>query len=227
MGFGLARIFNGLHWFFDPALRSLHCAREACPRALTGREAYPTVRPFGAKPRCATTRRGRRILEGMIDRKSTPDEIRRRFDQDVERFSNLDTGQSATMDAPLALDLVARAAHAVNPQAATLLDIGCGAGNYTLKLMQFLPLRSVTLVDLSRPMLDRAVQRIASAGDLTVEALQADIRDATLPEESFDIAVAAATLHHLRRRRMDPRLCRHLPGTQAGRLVVDFRSRRA
>jgi hypothetical protein len=30
--------------------------------------------------------------------KSTVEEIRRRFDADVERFSNLDTGQSATVD---------------------------------------------------------------------------------------------------------------------------------
>ena len=100
----------------------------------------------------------------MPARKSSPDEIRRRFDNDVERFSNLDTGQSATIDAPLALDLIAGAAAAVNPQAAGLLDIGCGAGNYSLKLMQRLPLRTVMLVDLSKPMLDRAVQRITAAG---------------------------------------------------------------
>ena len=35
-------------------------------------------------------------------KKSTVDEIRERFDNDVERFSNLATGQSATIDAPLA-----------------------------------------------------------------------------------------------------------------------------
>jgi tRNA (cmo5U34)-methyltransferase len=131
-------------------------------------------------------------------RKSTPDEIRRRFDQDVERFSNLEAGQSATMDAPLTLDLIARAAAAVNPRADRLLDIGCGAGNYTLKLLQFLPLRDVTLIDLSRPMLDRAMERIAAAASLKVSAVQCDIRDATLPAEAFDVAVAAATLHHLR-----------------------------
>ena len=33
----------------------------------------------------------------------TVDEIRRRFDAEVERFSNLETGQSATIDAPLSL----------------------------------------------------------------------------------------------------------------------------
>jgi tRNA (cmo5U34)-methyltransferase len=134
----------------------------------------------------------------MSIRKSTPEEIRQRFDQDVERFSHLETGQTATIDAPLVLDLVARAAAAVNPGAEALLDIGCGAGNYTLKLLQFLPLRAVTLIDLSRPMLDRAVQRISATASLEVHAMQCDIRDAALPAGAFDVAVAAATLHHLR-----------------------------
>src|SRR5580692_931480 len=96
--------------------------------------------------------------------KSSVEEIRRRFDADVERFSNLETGQSATMDAPLSLELIAGAAAAVCPQAEALLDIGCGAGNYSLKLMGRLPLRRVALVDLSRPMLDRAIERIGAAG---------------------------------------------------------------
>jgi hypothetical protein len=41
--------------------------------------------------------------------KSTVDQIRERFDGDVERFSNLETGQSATIDAPLSLSLIAEA----------------------------------------------------------------------------------------------------------------------
>jgi tRNA (cmo5U34)-methyltransferase len=135
----------------------------------------------------------------MITRKSTPEEIRQRFDRDVERFSSLETGQSATMDAPLGLELIAGAAAAVNPAAATLLDIGCGAGNYTLKMLTCLPLRSVMLVDLSQPMLDRAVERIRAVdAELNITAVQGDIRDTALPLDSFDVAVAAATLHHLR-----------------------------
>ena len=135
----------------------------------------------------------------MPGRKSTPDEIRRRFDNDVERFANLETGQSATVDAPLGLELIAAAAAAVNPAAASLLDIGCGAGNYSLKLMQHLRLRTVTLIDLSRSMLDRAVQRIdiAHSGVVT-RVVQGDIREVSLPADAFDVAVAAATLHHLR-----------------------------
>ena len=47
--------------------------------------------------------------------KSTPDEIRARFDLDVERFANLETGQSATIDAPLVLELITQAAMVTRP----------------------------------------------------------------------------------------------------------------
>jgi len=130
--------------------------------------------------------------------KSTVDEIRTRFDADVERFSNLDTGQSATMDAPLALALVADAAAATTPHARHVLDVGCGAGNYTLKLLERLPGRDATLIDLSRPMLDRAVERVQAATTGTVTAIQGDIREVQLPAGGFDIILAAAVLHHLR-----------------------------
>jgi tRNA (cmo5U34)-methyltransferase len=130
--------------------------------------------------------------------KSTPDQIRQRFDNDVERFSNLQTGQSAQIDSPLILDLISSSAAATNPDATHLLDVGCGAGNYTLKLLQKLPNLNVTLIDLSQPMLTRALQRIQPQTTGTITLLQGDIRDLDLPHEKFDIILAAAVLHHLR-----------------------------
>jgi tRNA (cmo5U34)-methyltransferase len=154
--------------------------------------------------------------------KSTIEEIRQRFDNDVERFSNLETGQAATIDSPLALELIAQAAAAVTPHATHLLDVGCGAGNYTLKLLQYLPNLNVTLVDLSRPMLDRAVERIRPVTNGEIIPLQSDIRvllthaaelsqgaesspassqpdqHSTLSAQNFDIILAASVLHHLR-----------------------------
>lgn len=130
--------------------------------------------------------------------KSTVDQIRRRFDADVERFSNLETGQSATIDAPLVLELITRAAAVVSPQASSVLDIGCGAGNYTLKLLQLLPNLDVTLVDLSRPMLERAVERIRPATRGAITTHQTDIRELELGESQFDVMMAAAVFHHLR-----------------------------
>ncbi len=130
--------------------------------------------------------------------KSTPEEIRARFDRDVERFSNLETGQSATIDAPLVLDLIAQSAAAVSPGARALLDVGCGAGNYALKLLQALPDLDVTLIDLSRPMLERARQRVGAATRGAVTLIQGDVRDINLGREQFDVITAAAVLHHLR-----------------------------
>lgn len=131
--------------------------------------------------------------------KSTVEEIRRRFDNDVERFSNLETGQAAMMDSRLMLDLAAETAAALHPEAKRLLDIGCGAGNYTLALMQALPsIAEVTLIDLSRPMLERASERIGAARAVRIDARQCDIREAELAEAHYDVAVAAGVFHHLR-----------------------------
>jgi len=130
--------------------------------------------------------------------KSTVDQIRERFDGDVERFSNMQTAQLSTIDAPLVLELITKAAAAANPHATHVLDIGCGAGNYTLKVLQELHDLDVTLVDLSRPMLERAVQRIRTATKGEIATAQGDIRRLPLGESRFDIIFAAAVFHHLR-----------------------------
>ena len=92
-----------------------------------------------------------------LESKSTIDQIRQRFDNDVERFSNLDTGQSATIDAPLAMELITQAAINSNPRITRVLDIGCGAGNNTLKLQAGYGADfDIDLVDVSLPMLERA-----------------------------------------------------------------------
>lgn len=140
-----------------------------------------------------------------MSRKSSVEEIRARFDADVERFSNLETGQSAAIDSPLCLDRIAEAAAATTQGSQRLLDVGCGAGNYAIKLLGKLPRSTdqksecdVTLLDLSRPMLDRAQERVSAATSGKVEALQADVREADLGRERFDVIVTASTLHHLR-----------------------------
>lgn len=129
--------------------------------------------------------------------KSTVDEIRSRFDALVERFSNLESGQPTAIDGGLALSLIAEAAARATPDAARILDVGCGAGNFTLRLRGKLPFRHATLVDLSLPMLTRARERISAAG-VEVETHHRDVREVEFPEASFDIVVAAAVLHHLR-----------------------------
>jgi len=133
-----------------------------------------------------------------LERKSSLAEIRARFDQDVERFSDLDAGQASTVDAPLAMELITRAAVASTARIRRVLDIGCGAGNNTLKLLQSVSPLDCYLIDLSLPMLRRARQRIAAVNAGRIRAIQGDFRALDLPDQAYDIVLAAAVLHHLR-----------------------------
>jgi tRNA (cmo5U34)-methyltransferase len=137
-------------------------------------------------------------MNSDYSKKAGNDEIRHRFDNDVERFSNLDTGQLTTIDAPLTMELCTSAAKYINPDAKDLLDVGCGAGNYTLKMLSKINDLNCTLNDLSMPMLLKAKERVNAQTKGDVSIIQDDMRNLILPDDSFDIILAAATLHHLR-----------------------------
>lgn len=131
-------------------------------------------------------------------RKSTVDEIRQRFDAETNLYTNLDTGQLSAVDSVLAMNLVAEAAAVTTPHARDLLEVGCGGGNYTLKLLERMPALNVTLVDLSQAMLDLAVPRVRPRTTGQVTAIHSDVRDLDCESERFDIVLASAVLHHLR-----------------------------
>jgi len=133
-----------------------------------------------------------------LEKKSTIKEIRERFDDDVERFSNLETGQKAIIDASLMMDLLAKAAAKTTPHAKRLLDIGCGAGNNTIKTLRYLNGLDCDLVDLSLPMLERARERILKEKTGEIRLFQGDVREIELGKDTYDVVVAAAVLHHLR-----------------------------
>jgi tRNA (cmo5U34)-methyltransferase len=130
--------------------------------------------------------------------KSTVDEIKQRFDNDVERFSNLDTGQLTTIDAKISLELITEASKRIVPGAENLLDVGCGGGNYSLMMLSKISNLHCTLVDLSKPMLKVAYDRVSEKTNQKVRCIQGDIREVELPENHFDIILAGAVLHHLR-----------------------------
>ena len=130
--------------------------------------------------------------------KSTLEDIRKRFDNDVDRFSSLETGQAATIDALLALELITHAAISCTANIRRVLDIGCGAGNNTLKLLQSVSPFGCDLIDLSQPMLERAHTRIAAVNSGAIRIFQGDFRTINLPNQRYDVILAAAVLHHLR-----------------------------
>lgn len=137
-------------------------------------------------------------MDNDYAQKATNEEIKTRFDNDVERFSNLESGQQTTIDAPLTMELCTGAAEHINPNAKELLDIGCGAGNYTLKMLGKIKNLNCTLNDLSLPMLERARERVLANTTGKITTIQDDMRNLDLPDNHFDIILAAATFHHLR-----------------------------
>src|SRR5690606_16067302 len=109
--------------------------------------------------------------------KSTVEEIKERFDNDVERFSNLDTGQLSTIDAKVSLELITEASKRIVPNAENLLYVGCGGVNYSLMMLTTYPNLNCTLVDLSKLMLDKAFERVSQKTKNNVPTLQCYFRE--------------------------------------------------
>jgi len=133
-----------------------------------------------------------------LEDKSSVSDIRKRFDGEVERFSNLETGTATIVDASLVMELITQAALKSTPNIQRVLDIGCGAGNTTLKLCEYVSPFDCDLVDLSLPMLEKAHERIAAVNAGKIRIWQGDFREINLPAHGFDVILAAAVLHHLR-----------------------------
>jgi len=133
-----------------------------------------------------------------LEQKSSVSEIKERFDNDVQRFSNLETGQTATIDAPLAMELISQAAFRSTNSIQRVLDIGCGAGNSIIKLTQYISPFDCDLIDLSLPMLKKAFERITKVNSGKVRLYHGDFREIDFPEQGYNVILAAAVLHHLR-----------------------------
>ena len=87
--------------------------------------------------------------------------------------------------APLGLAAMNRAGVAAGER---VLDVGCGCGQTTLELAARVGARgSVTGIDISTPMLERARARAAERGLLAVRFMNADAQSTLLDTSSFDL----------------------------------------
>jgi tRNA (cmo5U34)-methyltransferase len=81
-----------------------------------------------------------------------------------------------------------------------VLDVGAGYGAVSEEVLHAFPAARVTLQDYSRPMLERARERLAYRSD-QLRFVVCDLTDPSWPQQvggPFDLAVSAIALHNLR-----------------------------
>lgn len=76
------------------------------------------------------------------------------------------------------------------------LEIGCGTGFFTLNLMQAGVIKSAAVTDISQGMVEVA-QRNARGLGYEVEGKVADAESIPYPDNSFDLVIGHAVLHHI------------------------------
>lgn len=81
------------------------------------------------------------------------------------------------------------------PHRATVLDVACGPGNTTRRLARGVPEGRVLAVDLSLPMLERAVSSEEPADGAAVAYVLADVHHLPVADASVDGAHCAAALY--------------------------------
>ena len=86
------------------------------------------------------------------------------------------------------------------PNSASVLELGCGTGNLSVRLAAKLPSAALTLVDGSAEMIAVARSRLEQASSLRTRAVQfvtARFEDLDLQPGSFDLVVSSISLHHV------------------------------
>ena len=81
-----------------------------------------------------------------------------------------------------------------------ILDVGAGYGVVSEEALQAFPAARITLQDYSRPMLDRARQRLADSSE-RLRYVMCDLTDPSWPQQvggPFDLAISAIAIHNLR-----------------------------
>ncbi|MFZ2175721.1 MAG: class I SAM-dependent methyltransferase [Rhodococcus sp. (in: high G+C Gram-positive bacteria)] len=77
-----------------------------------------------------------------------------------------------------------------------IVDLGCGTGQYTLKLAETYPTAKITAVDLSRTQVQYALRRAEDAG-ITITGIHAAAENTGLPGGEADLVTSFILLHEV------------------------------
>ncbi|MCJ7842034.1 class I SAM-dependent methyltransferase [Lederbergia sp. NSJ-179] len=78
-----------------------------------------------------------------------------------------------------------------------VLEVGCGPGFITEKLVDSLPKSKISALDIDENLLVKAKQRLNKASDTNVEFIQASVYDTGLPDNEYDFVIARLVFLHL------------------------------
>ncbi len=84
--------------------------------------------------------------------------------------------------------------------ARSILELGCGTGNLSLRLAARYPLAAITVVDAAPEMIEITRSRLREAQRHALERatfIIARFEDLQLPRESFDLIASCISLHHV------------------------------
>lgn len=150
------------------------------------------------------------------------------FWQEVGTVSNyLNTARQAIPLGDEQLDAMLRVLAAFAAPTRTVLDIGAGDGAAAAAVAERFPVKRITLVDFSLPMLKQAVNRFADGSHL-VDLIDADLGERAWIDElpadvpSYDVVVSRYAIHHLPDQRKQQLYAEIFERTTPGGLFINI-----
>jgi len=113
------------------------------------------------------------------------------YDKIAETYDNLRFATGVETIASIVSGLLKK-----NAQEIVLLDAGCGTGNYSLGFLEN-GIGSVTMIDASQGMLQKAREKVQNYGDKVKEVKQHILPTLPYPDGTFDVVTLIQVVHHL------------------------------
>ena len=76
-----------------------------------------------------------------------------------------------------------------------ILDLGCGTGNLTQRILEYFPEAQIDALDLSEDILEESRKRFGNQSNMNY--LQADFKNMHLSEKSYDLVMSSIAIHHV------------------------------